>query len=733
MVTVDGTGSTWTNTFSLFVGDSGTGALTIQNGGKVTNTGGTIGSNAGSNGMATVDGAGSTWTNNNNLFVGGDIIGPGGTGLLRIQNGGAVNAATTTVWNTGTLEIGAAPVLNTPLLTFNGGTLRTIANTTFSNNAVLGTNHGNGVIVDSNGFSSTLSGVFSGAGGLRKINPGRIVLTNNNIYTGDTNIDGGELRVDGSIASANTLINPGGLLTGTGFTSGNVSNHGMLSPGDSPGTFTIGGDYTQFVDGTLQIEVAGRNAGEFDLLAVGGAANLSGRLQIVRLNNFVFQRGDRFAILTAGGGVNGVFSPVENPFEMSGTILMIQVIYEPNAVVLEAIQGSFVALPGLTPNQQAVANNLDLVVNDPRENALINFLDAQPLGQLPNDLDLIAPEELASAYEIAVSHATIQSLNLQRRLSDIRAGSNGFCANGLAITTSGKDYNGGKTLIDKNPAPVMQPAADNRWGVFITGSGEFVDVGNGDFNAPGFDITTGGFTLGVDYRVTPNFAVGLNGGYARSDADLVNNGRLTVDGGKLGLYATYFSGGFYLDGAVSGGRNNYDLRRSALLGSAHGKTDGNEFNGLIGAGYDWKMNCWSFGPTATFQYTDVELDEFSEEGSLAPLRFPEQSQDSKRSALGFKIAHDSKLSGGVIVRCEARGAWQHEFSDNAYPIDSQFASGAGSVFTVHGPRTGEDSALVGAGVAVQWNARASTYLSYDGQFRDNYDSHNVSGGVRISF
>jgi outer membrane autotransporter protein len=44
------------------------------------------------------------------------------------------------------------------------------------------------------------------------------------------------------------------------------------------------------------------------------------------------------------------------------------------------------------------------------------------------------------------------------------------------------------------------------------------------------------------------------------------------------------------------------------------------------------------------------------------------------------------------------------------------------------------SAIVNAGVSVQWTPCISTYVSYDGQLgRDRYDSNGVSGGFRISF
>ena len=61
--TVDGAGSTWTNSSDLYVGASGNGTLIIRNGGAVSNGIGYIGIDSGTTGAATVDGAGSTWTN----------------------------------------------------------------------------------------------------------------------------------------------------------------------------------------------------------------------------------------------------------------------------------------------------------------------------------------------------------------------------------------------------------------------------------------------------------------------------------------------------------------------------------------------------------------------------------------------------------------------------------------------------------------------------------------------
>jgi fibronectin-binding autotransporter adhesin len=703
--------SSWQNGTAVFGGSAGTVTLTDQIffAGMVFMTDGYLINAAGANslhlvGSPTITVADSVTATINAPINGASGITKDGSGTLVLTGASSYTGGTTI--STGTLQLG------------NGGTT----------GSIVGDVVDNGIFAINRSDTYTFGGVISGTGAFAQIGPGTTILTATNTYSGDTNINAGTLQVDGLIASANTFVNHGGALAGIGTIGGNLFNSAVVSPGDSPGTLTVNGNYTQNATGTLRIEIGGLALPRHDLLQMSGNATLNGTLQLVRLNSFAPLGGDRVIVLSATGGVTGTFATVE----WGGTLLSVEVIYDPTDVRVVFEQGSFV-LPGLTPNEQAVAENLDRSVGDSRAADLIGFLDTEPLANLPHDYDLIAPEELASIYEIGFSQATIQWQNIQRRTDDIRAGSTGFSAAGYQMHDTHGFAKGadGKMVLEKGS--VMEPSPENRWGVFITGTTQFVNVGDQDLNAPGYDITTGGVTVGVDYRLSNNFAIGLSGTYAHSNADLVNDGRVEVGGGKSGLYASYFSDGFYVDLAANGGWNSYDARRTALLGQARGSSDGAEFNGLIGAGYDWKIGALRFGPIATFQYSYIGLDSFTERGSLAPLRYPDQNEDSVRSTLGGRFSHDVKL-GGMTFRPEVRVAWQHEYNDRAYPIDAQFASGAGALFTVHGPRIGRDSALLGAGVALSWNERVSTYLYYDGQFgRSNYDSNNVSGGVRVSF
>src|SRR5205823_11215889 len=91
---------------------------------------------------------------------------------------------------------------------------------------------------------------------------------------------------------------------------GNVTNRffGTVSPGDGPGTLTVT-SYTQMSGGTLLIDIAGLNDGEFSVLNVLGTANLSGLLDPVLLNGFVPTIGESFTFLDYGAvtGTLGIF------------------------------------------------------------------------------------------------------------------------------------------------------------------------------------------------------------------------------------------------------------------------------------------------------------------------------------------------------------------------------------------------------------------------------------------
>jgi outer membrane autotransporter protein len=396
----------------------------------------------------------------------------------------------------------------------------------------------------------------------------------------------------------------------------------------------------------------------------------------------------------------------------------------------------------ITFNQQQVANALDdafaMVCLTPTQLAAVGNI---PVAFLPAAYDLIAPEEFGAIYEMSFSRAQVQSSNLQHRMDQIRFNGDPNCGPVVEINP-GPEGKNVKEVVPPAPAP------EARFDTFAIGSGQYVTVHDQDENAQGYRITNGSFLAGADYRFLHNFGIGIYGGYNGSEANLVHDGYINSDGGTIGGFATFFTHGFYLQGSGGAGWNSYEMHRGALgIGTVRARgtqssTDGSEVNAMGAVGYDWSMTfnaanhpgSLTIGPIISVQYTNLDIDEFSETGSLIPLHFPDQSQDSFRGEFGGKLAICIQTDHNIMLRPDVRVFYLHEFNDNEfYDIDANFI-GCPTVFTVRSPRIGDDAVAVNAGLAVQFGPTFTLFGHYDGIFgRDNYRSQGVSGGIGLSF
>ncbi len=409
-------------------------------------------------------------------------------------------------------------------------------------------------------------------------------------------------------------------------------------------------------------------------------------------------------------------------YHQGDTLLYPTVTYDPGNAYITWVQAPFASVPDLTPNQTTIGDLLDRTPETP--DSLISYLGNQNLTNLPKTYDLIAPDELTAIFQMGFSAAEIQNSNIERHLELVRQNPESGAT--TQYTPSAKGSKGGmvqQSSISENT---------NRWSAFLEGTGGSATV-DGDRNANGYDFDTMGITVGADLRVNEHFAIGVLGAYADSQANLVNGGSIDAENYKGAVYATAFANGFYVDALLGAGYINYDTSRASLLGYAEGETDGWEIDTLLNSGYDFHQGNWTFSPTASVAYTQVTLNSFTETGSLTPLSYETQNQDSLRSELGFKIAYTSVING-IKVTPQLRIAWQHEFLDSTQSMNSSFAGGNGSTFTVSGPYMDRDRALLSAGVNVQITPTVNIYAYYDGQLGGSeYNSNTVSAGVKIDF
>ena len=123
-----------------------------------------------------------------------------------------------------------------------------------------------GLLIFSGSGTARHDEAISGSGSVIQDGTGTTILGGTNSYSGGTVINLGTLLVD----------NPQAL--GTGDV---IVNGGVL--GADPQPINVLGNYTQNAGGTLQLNIASRATGQFDVLNVAGNASLNGTLRLVNL------------------------------------------------------------------------------------------------------------------------------------------------------------------------------------------------------------------------------------------------------------------------------------------------------------------------------------------------------------------------------------------------------------------------------------------------------------------
>lgn len=252
-------------------------------------------------------------------------------------------------------------------------------------------------------FSGVIQDFSSTSSTLVKTGSGTQTLSGVNTYTGLTTIQKGILVVNGSLVG-DVLINSHGTLKGNGIIGGTFTNMGVVSPGESIGTLTVGNYINN--NGAYAVEVNG--VGQSDLIDASGTATLNGGSVVVSFSKDTFKLQQPYTIVTAEGGVEGAFSNVT-----SLGFITPMLTYDPNNVYL-TLQSALLKTAEKC-NQIGVARNLDNIVNlNSGQSLLINTLVNLPLVKVQEALEGLSGFQ----YTNDVLMTNISTSRLLRRLYD---------------------------------------------------------------------------------------------------------------------------------------------------------------------------------------------------------------------------------------------------------------------------------------------------------------------------
>lgn len=301
--TVREEGSLWECLGTLSVGKTGQGFLTVSDEAEVVSDSAIIGQQLDAWGEVTVTDPRSIWSINGSLDVG--LI---GVGALTISNGG-------TVFTAGFATLGTFPEGDIPPRDGGAGDVTVtgpasswfIGGDLYVGFAWLGTLSvlDGAAVTSDNGFVGT---TFGGMGDVIIQGPGSVWSNADDVSVTSvlTVAEGGILVAD------SVLVEAMGQLDGDGAIEALVTNEGIVRPGYPTGTLTINGSFGNGATGDLRIELAGRDPGGFDAIAVEGPVLLGGTLNVSLIDGFIPIAGDTFTIITANF-ISGDFNLITLP------------------------------------------------------------------------------------------------------------------------------------------------------------------------------------------------------------------------------------------------------------------------------------------------------------------------------------------------------------------------------------------------------------------------------------
>lgn len=581
-LTVDGEGSTWlqsglhVNSYygsgpvssdagRLYIGDSGTGTLTIANGGLVRIGTATHG--------VTIGPPNDNYALQDHVADGRLILGNEATGNATLNIGGTTGAAPT-----------AAGRLMAKSLEFGDGTGQVRFNHT-ETDYVFDTFDDQ--FLNSPSRPSTLE--IKGAGTVEAA-AGRTILNQDHTqFTGKLRATNGVLQVNGNVSAAEADILAGGVLEGVG-TVGRTINAGIIAPGATNaastfGTLTVNGDYVAH-NGRLALEtVLGNDQSQTDRLIVTGNTSGHTTVTVSNIGGAGAQTVNGIEVVSVGGSSDGDFT-LEGDYLFKGEQAVVG-----GAYAYQLYQGG---------------------VTDPNNGNWYLRSELRPI-------DPVDPVDPLYQAGVPVYEAYPQMLLGLNGLSALqqRVGRRYWDNAGNQIVAQGADAPAEQFAV---PQEAGSATEDNGIWLSVEGSHNKVDP-RSSTSRTDYSFDTMHLRAGIDGMLVENeqgrLIAALTAHYVHGSARIrsaFGDGDISTDGYGLGGTLTWYGeDGLYFDGQAQATWYKSDL--SSRLAGTNLTNDNNGFGYAFsmeaGKRYGLDQN-WSLTPQAQLTYSNVDFDSFDD-------------------------------------------------------------------------------------------------------------------------
>lgn len=698
-LTLDGEGSSLSVDGTVVVGEAGTGSLSVLDSASAKTGATTLGLLSGSEGNAVVSGEGSAWAVDGGLTIGGQ-----GDATVTLRNGGRLDAGTGTVeisdgaGGDGRLVIGA----DSGEVAVSAGSL-TAGRVDFgAGEGMLIFNHAGGL----DGADVEILSDLSGNGSIL-VEAGRTVLSGNgSAFSGNTQISGGTLAVEGSLAGT-LAVEAGARLEGSGTVGETQLAAGaVLAPeGDGSG-LTIDGDLTLASGATLDTS---NYSGNSTAVTVTGTAHLGGASVVIAVPDVISGPGTLYTVLSAGS-VDGTFASVTS----SSAFLDTQLAYDATGVSLTFAR-----------NSQRFAD-------------ISTDVDAMAVGQTLDQLDFSNP-----VYSRIVGLNAVDSgAALTALAGDLHASTGSVLVDqGLMLAPLVLDRvqtafaDAGPGIVPRlSYAPEeAQPAFQAIMPAARTTTAWASAYGGRSQRDSGFDDQIGGVVFGLDAMTAGGQLAGLMAGTSRSS---FGTGQQTGEADSLqaGLYGGVSIGDIRLSGGAVLGHHRIRTQRDVAFGGLQERLTAS-YAAVVAQAFAEVSTTMQVGPVSVEPFAGVTLahlrtEDFVETGGIAALSGAAETRQTGFSTLGLRLSNSTELAVATL-RTRLLLGWRHGFGDLDGTATLALSGTPG--FDISGTALARDSALIEAGADLLFESGISGTLSYGGVFSRDASAHRLKLGVSGRF
>ena len=683
--------------------------LTLNNNNTITtlNIGGTLNSTNNSTLTATGNLA-------YNLTESAQINSPLGSGNLLSNGNVGINAhldSTNISIATGNMTLQAPDLLNhnaTVDIALNANLVLT------NGDATISTLEGNGNVTQNNFVLNVLTGgsyngTANSTGSLDVGNTGSNSTSNltlndgsNSTFANGTDVNSGNLIVNGNLTTPNVTVNPGGLLGGSGNISGNVTdNGGTTSPGNSPGILHVAGNYVE--NGTLIIQIggdsgAGVNPSGNDQVQVGGTTFINPAGSTLSLQNFnsffTATPGQAYKFISgAPGSITGHFGSVNQNF----TNLLLIDMSTGEVIATSQPAGASVnsAFPTANANQLNMLNNLLVGPDQFVGGDLVSLLLQNP-GKQAQIFNQSSPEAYAGLVDYA-----------------------------LRITRSYTD-------AAMNMSPL---AASGRFALFA-GYNNYSGGSDSSQNQADYKLESNGAVAGARLDAGHNIVLGAFTGYSSGSVDstyLHSN----VTGNVYGAFVTLDPlASHRLMAKASFAYGDYDTHgtRATFSGvSSFPKVNSHDYQGTLGVQYvAIQQPKYSIAPELDVAFSSAKVDSITET-NFGDVQQALQVNGQNKDSIRLEAAVNGAYAITSQIDFTGRVGVGHDFEKASRDVTANVV-GETTPFTVRAPGMGDTDYIIGVGLNYNVTKALRLNVNYEAGFSpDSTISNTINVGVSFSF